>query len=146
VLSVCSAALVLGGCGSSSSEPTSAAARSAVTTAPASWTVPISRSVALADGKKAASGGHSPTRVTAKLMTYGDWRRVGTSAVNPATPDSLQVWAVEAIGHFPVSMGPLPAYQWAIWLYNAHSGDVIGTAAGLGASPSYWKDLPDHSQ
>jgi hypothetical protein len=57
----------------------------------------------------------------------------------------LKVWAVEAIGNFPVSMGPLPAYHWGIWLYNAHTGDIVSFVAGPGASPSYWDGLPDHS-
>lgn len=115
-------------------------------TTTASWDVPIARSDAIADGQRAASGGASSNTATAKLMTYGDWRRAAEpSLVTPATPDSLQVWAVEVIGSFQVSMGPLPAYHWGIWLINAHTGDIFSATAATGTTPSYWNGLPDHS-
>lgn len=116
------------------------------TTTLASWNVPVSRSDAIASGHRATSGGDASNTVTAKLMTYGDWQRLGRPSVQtPGTPDSLRVWVVEVIGNFPVAMGPLPSYQWGIWLFNAHTGDVVGGTAGPGASPLYWDRLPDHS-
>jgi hypothetical protein len=67
------------------------------------------------------------------------WALVG------GTPDSLQVWAVEVIGNVPGSMESGPAYHWGIWLYDAHTGDIVSYLASPGAIPSYWDGLPDHS-
>jgi hypothetical protein len=117
-----------------------------VSTTTVSWDVPIARSDAIADAQRATGGGASSNTATTKLMTYGDWHRVGQpSVITPGTPDSLQVWAVEVIGNFPVDMGPLPAYHWGIWLYDAHTGDIVSYVASPGAIPSYWDGLPDHS-
>jgi hypothetical protein len=147
VVSACCAAVLFGGCGTSPVTRTHAAIRTTngVTTTTAPWDVPVSRSDAIASATQIAYGGDGSIGVSAKLMTYGDFRNGSESGVvTPGTPDSLQLWAVKVTGKLSVPMaGPC---SWVIWTFDAHDGSSGAFAAGpRGTDPSYWDALPDHS-
>jgi hypothetical protein len=85
------------------------------------------------------------SQVSAKLMTYGDLRRAASPGEQtPATPDTLQIWAVEILGKFTPSMAPR-SYPSGVLIVDARSGSTIGVIAGPQARPPYWNGLPDHS-
>jgi hypothetical protein len=147
VLPVCCAAVLLVGCGTSPVTRADASIRTtkAVTTTTAPWDVPVSRSDVIAKAIRIADGDDGSIGVSAKLMTYGDFRNGSEpGVVTPGTPDSAQLWAVKVTGKLSVPRaGPC---SWVIWTFDAHDGSAGAFVAGPpGTSPSYWDALPDHS-
>jgi hypothetical protein len=146
-LSVCCAAALLAGCGSSSvaGVDASVATNGGTTTTGVPWHVPVARSDVVAKAERVAGRNDGPHVVSAKLMTYGDFQRASAPGViTPETPDSLQIWAVKVTGKLDVAMAGPEA--WAIFTYDAHGGGVVGVTAGPArATPTYWDSLPDHS-
>jgi hypothetical protein len=94
-------------------------------------------------------------RHEAKLMTWDDFLKVsGVNASAQARPPGKQrVWVVAESGNIQVSSSG-GREHWAIFVYNAVTGSLIGFVpgpteqeAGAGAGtldwPEYWGQLPD---
>ena len=140
-------AVVVADRGSSPRRPARRASiEEATTTAVPYWNVPVSRSAAINQVRSVKSAVTASSILTAKLMTYGDYRRASEPGVRtPETPDTLRIWAVEILGSFTPWHAEHPDYAWGIWILDAHSGIPIGEVAGPRGRPKYWDHLPDHS-
>jgi hypothetical protein len=100
-------------------------------------------------------GVRSLQRHEAKLMTWDQFLSVSqvSASADSRPPGKQRVWVVAESGELQVG-GPGDRQRWAIFVYNAVSGSLIGfvpgptdeeATAGAGSPewPDYWARFPD---
>jgi hypothetical protein len=100
-------------------------------------------------------GVHNLQRKEAKLMTWDQFLSVSQVSASPDSrpPGKQRVWVVAESGDLEVGSAG-DREHWAIFVYNAVSGSLIGfipgptdaeasTGAGSSDWPDYWARLPD---
>jgi hypothetical protein len=125
------------------------------TTTPGVWSVPISRSDALATAQADKAEVPTSDSFSVKLTTWSELttaeQTAGESQVPTAAPGDLnadgRIWIVAVDGSFTPSFGLAaePAFHWGVIVIDAESGSALATYAGVsGNEAPYFAAMQDH--